>query len=125
LKYCVGAEEGIYAWVAANYALGTLGGDPNDTTGIIELGGASVQVRCLACCITLRNQSSFSKTCWVLTVLLFFIKQVTLVTGEPVPLEFSHVLKFGDVSYNLYSHSFLHLGLVSSARKHYPLSTFS
>uniref|UniRef100_A0A804LWC0 Apyrase 6 n=1 Tax=Zea mays TaxID=4577 RepID=A0A804LWC0_MAIZE len=74
-----GAEEGIYAWVAANYALGTLGGDPNDTTGIIELGGASIQV--------------------------------TLVTGEPVPPKFSHMLKFGDVSYNLYSHSFLHLGL--------------
>ncbi|KAL6859371.1 hypothetical protein ACP4OV_017630 [Aristida adscensionis] len=74
-----GAEEGIYAWVAANYALGTLGGDPSDTTGIIELGGASAQV--------------------------------TFVTGEPLPPEFSHVLKFGDVVYNLYSHSFLHLGL--------------
>ncbi|KAG2578990.1 probable apyrase 5 isoform X2 [Panicum virgatum] len=74
-----GAEEGIYAWVAANYALGTLGGDPHDTTGIIELGGASVQV--------------------------------TFVTGEPLPPEFSHVLKFGDVSYNLYSHSFLQFGL--------------
>ncbi|CAL5012668.1 unnamed protein product [Urochloa decumbens] len=73
------AEEGIYAWVAANYALGTLGGDPHDTTGIIELGGASVQV--------------------------------TFVTGEPLPPEFSHVLEFGDVSYNLYSHSFLQLGL--------------
>ncbi|KAL6596257.1 hypothetical protein ACP70R_047621 [Stipagrostis hirtigluma subsp. patula] len=74
-----GAEEGIYAWVAANYALGTLGGDPHDTTGIIELGGASVQV--------------------------------TFVTDERLPLEFSHVLKFGDVVYNLYSHSVLHLGL--------------
>lgn len=50
---------------------------------------------------------------------LFLIKQVTLVTGEPVPPEFSHVLKFGDVSYNLYSHSFLHLGLVSCARKYW------
>ncbi|KAF3789353.1 putative apyrase 6 [Nymphaea thermarum] len=39
-----GADEGIYAWVAANYALGTLGGDPHETTGIIELGGASAQV---------------------------------------------------------------------------------
>ncbi|XP_062191893.1 probable apyrase 6 isoform X2 [Phragmites australis] len=73
-----GAEEGIYAWVAANYALGTLGGDSQDTTGIIELGGASVQV--------------------------------TFVTGEPLPPEFAHVVKFGDVTYNLYSHSFLHLG---------------
>ncbi|TVU05744.1 hypothetical protein EJB05_48925 [Eragrostis curvula] len=73
-----GAEEGIYAWVAANYALGTLGGDSRETTGIIELGGASIQV--------------------------------TFATGESLPPEFSHVIKFGDVTYNLYSHSFLHLG---------------
>ncbi|KAI3939651.1 hypothetical protein MKW92_025013 [Papaver armeniacum] len=39
-----GSDEGMYAWVAANYALGTLGGDPQHTTGIIELGGASAQV---------------------------------------------------------------------------------
>ncbi|XP_058107594.1 probable apyrase 6 isoform X1 [Magnolia sinica] len=39
-----GEEEGIYAWVAANYALGTLGGDPQETTGLIELGGASAQI---------------------------------------------------------------------------------
>uniref|UniRef100_A0A0D9X874 Apyrase n=1 Tax=Leersia perrieri TaxID=77586 RepID=A0A0D9X874_9ORYZ len=72
------AEEGMYAWIAANYALGTLGDDSKDTTGIIELGGASVQV--------------------------------TFVTDKPLPPEFSHTLKFGDVTYNLYSHSFLHLG---------------
>lgn len=40
----VGSDEGMYAWVVANYALGTLGGDPQHTTGIIELGGASAQV---------------------------------------------------------------------------------
>jgi apyrase len=73
-----GAEEGIYAWVAANYAQGTLGGDSRETTGIIELGGASVQV--------------------------------TFATGESLPPEFSHVIKFGDATYILYSHSFLHLG---------------
>lgn len=39
-----GSDEGLYAWVVANYALGTLGGDPHQTTGIIELGGASAQV---------------------------------------------------------------------------------
>lgn len=30
--------------MVANYALGTLGSDPLQTTGIIELGGASAQV---------------------------------------------------------------------------------
>ncbi|KAG8084504.1 hypothetical protein GUJ93_ZPchr0010g9976 [Zizania palustris] len=39
-----GSYEGIYAWVAANYALGTLGGDPHKAIGIIELGGASAQL---------------------------------------------------------------------------------
>ncbi|KAG8087576.1 hypothetical protein GUJ93_ZPchr0010g11155 [Zizania palustris] len=73
-----GAVEGMYAWIAANYALGTLGDNSQDTTGIIELGGASVQV--------------------------------TFVTDKPLPPEFSQTLKFGDATYNLYSHSFLHLG---------------
>lgn len=39
-----GEEEGFYAWVAANHALGTLGGEPQETTGIVELGGPSLQV---------------------------------------------------------------------------------
>ncbi|CAA7401918.1 unnamed protein product [Spirodela intermedia] len=73
-----GTDEGIYAWVAANYALGSLGGDPQHTTGIIELGGASAQV--------------------------------TFFSSEPLPSEFTYVLQFGKVTYNLYSHSFLHFG---------------
>lgn len=43
-KVIPGSDEAIYAWVAANYALGTLGGDPHKTIGIIELGGASAQL---------------------------------------------------------------------------------
>ena len=39
-----GEEEGFYAWVAANYALGALGSEPQETTGIVEFGGASLQV---------------------------------------------------------------------------------
>lgn len=73
-----GSDEGIYAWVVANHALGSLGGDPQETTGIIELGGASAQV--------------------------------TFVSSEPVPPEFSHTLRFGNVTYNLYSHSLLDFG---------------
>lgn len=43
-KVIPGSDEGVYAWVAANYALGTLGGVPQQTIGIIELGGASAQL---------------------------------------------------------------------------------
>lgn len=32
LLIVVGSDEGIYAWVLANYALGTLGGDSQKTT---------------------------------------------------------------------------------------------
>lgn len=73
-----GSDEGLYAWVIANYALGTLGGDPQQTTGIIELGGASAQV--------------------------------TFVSNEPIPPEFSRTVKFGNFTYHLYSHSMLHFG---------------
>ncbi|KAK9750767.1 hypothetical protein RND81_02G220400 [Saponaria officinalis] len=73
-----GSDEGLYAWVVANYAFGTLGGDPQQTTGIIELGGASAQV--------------------------------AFVSSESVPSEFSHTLKYGNSTYNLYSNSLLHFG---------------
>jgi len=73
-----GSDEGLYAWVVANYALGTLGGDPAQTTGIIELGGASAQV--------------------------------IFVSNEPMPPEYSRKVKFGNITYNLYSHSLLQFG---------------
>ncbi|CAA7031174.1 unnamed protein product [Microthlaspi erraticum] len=73
-----GSDEGIYAWVVANHALGSLGGDPLKTTGIVELGGASAQV--------------------------------TFVSSEVVPPEFSRTISYGNVSYKLYSHSFLNFG---------------
>ncbi|KAJ6429426.1 hypothetical protein OIU84_020952 [Salix udensis] len=73
-----GSDEGLYAWVIANHALGALGGDPLKTTGIIELGGASAQV--------------------------------TFVSTDPVPPEFSRTVEFGNITYNIYSHSFLNFG---------------
>ncbi|KAF7831555.1 putative apyrase 6 [Senna tora] len=39
-----GEEQGISSWVAVNYALGNLGREPQETTGIVELGGDSLQV---------------------------------------------------------------------------------
>ncbi|KAL3631168.1 hypothetical protein CASFOL_024152 [Castilleja foliolosa] len=73
-----GSDEGLYAWVVANYALGTLGTEPSQTTGIIELGGASAQV--------------------------------TFVSDEHMPPEFSRKIKYGNFTYNLYSHSLLQFG---------------
>lgn len=37
-------DKGIYSWIAANYALGTLGAKPQQTTGILQLDAASLQV---------------------------------------------------------------------------------
>lgn len=34
------------------------------------------------------------------------------MSNEPVPSEFSRTISFGNVSYSLYSHSFLHFGQV-------------
>jgi len=39
-----GHDEGLYAWLAANYAAGTLYEPPEKTVGVVELGGASAQV---------------------------------------------------------------------------------
>ena len=40
-----GKEEGLFAWLALNYALGHLDARrPSSTAGLVELGGASVQV---------------------------------------------------------------------------------
>ena len=39
-----GEDEGLYAWLAANYAAGTLYEPPEKTVGVVELGGASAQV---------------------------------------------------------------------------------
>ncbi|KAG2265998.1 hypothetical protein Bca52824_073077 [Brassica carinata] len=85
-----GSDEGIYAWVIANYAFGSLGGDPLQTTGIVELGGAS------ALCTGLTFSRPF----------LF----VAFVSSEVVPPEFSRTISYVGVAYKIYSHSFLHYG---------------
>lgn len=51
-----GEEQGVYAWVSANYALGTLMSEPQETTGVVELGGTSLQVYTLRSFDLIRNQ---------------------------------------------------------------------
>ena len=38
-----GSEEGLFAWLAINYQLGTLT-NPKESVGVLDMGGASVQV---------------------------------------------------------------------------------
>ncbi|CAD5312681.1 unnamed protein product [Arabidopsis thaliana] len=80
-----GSDEGIYSWITANYALGSLGTDPLETTGIVELGGASAQV--------------------------------TFVSSEHVPPEYSRTIAYGNISYTIYSHSFLDYGKDAALKK--------
>jgi apyrase len=41
------------------------------------------------------------------------LSQVAFVSTEPVPPEFSRTVEFGNITYNIYSHSFLNLGQVN------------
>ena len=41
------------------------------------------------------------------------LSQVAFVSTEPVPPEFSRTVEFGNITYNIYSHSFLSLGQVN------------
>lgn len=47
-----------------------------------------------------------------LGMIFFSFIQVTFVSSEPMPPQFARPVKFGNVTYNLYSHSFLHYGQV-------------
>ncbi|KAM1100447.1 hypothetical protein ACFX15_006685 [Malus domestica] len=72
-RFIPGEEQGVYAWVSANYALGTLTSEPQETTGVVELGGTSLQVT-------------------------FAAKQSRQVNSSP-----SRIIKLFGVTYHLYS----------------------
>ncbi|TXG73425.1 hypothetical protein EZV62_002004 [Acer yangbiense] len=54
-----GQEKGVFAWIAANYALGSLGGEPRETTGVVELDADSLQVHSFL--------GSFAKIVWLVS----------------------------------------------------------
>lgn len=39
-----GQDEGLYSWLAVNYALGYLGNKPEETAGVVSLGRSAMQV---------------------------------------------------------------------------------
>jgi guanosine-diphosphatase len=89
-----GAEEGVYAWITANYLLNTIRADsPKDTPtyAVLDLGGASTQIV---------FEPAFTKP------------DETLIDGEH-----KYDLDFGGKKRVLYQHSYLGYGLMR-ARAH-------
>lgn len=95
-----GKDEGVYAWITANYLLETIKADtPKDTPtyAVLDLGGASTQIVFEP---TFSSSSSSSDQ-----------KQ------QLEPGEHKYDLKFGGRTHVLYQHSYLGYGLMR-ARKH-------
>ncbi|KAL4263475.1 GDA1/CD39 NTPase family protein [Pleurotus pulmonarius] len=89
-----GKDEGVYAWITANYLLNTIRADtPTDTPtyAVLDLGGASTQIV---------FEPKFSQP------------DSSLVEGEH-----KYDLTFGGKTHVLYQHSYLGYGLMR-ARKH-------
>ncbi|KAH9480837.1 putative guanosine-diphosphatase [Psilocybe cubensis] len=89
-----GKDEGVYAWITANYLLGTIKADaPKDMTthAVLDLGGASTQI-------------VFEP--------VFTSPDKRLEEGEH-----KYELKFGGRTHTLYQHSYLGYGLMR-ARMH-------
>ncbi|MBL7479382.1 multidrug DMT transporter permease [Legionella bononiensis] len=43
-KTITGTDEALYDWLSVNYHLGTLQKSPNESVGVMDMGGASVQI---------------------------------------------------------------------------------
>ena len=81
-----GMDEGAYMWLTMNYLLGNVGRGFGDTVGSIDLGGGSVQ-------------------------------QAYAVSDEAAaaaPPGYVQEMRLGDVTYNVYVHSYLGYGLMAA-----------
>ncbi|KAF8161851.1 nucleoside phosphatase GDA1/CD39 [Pholiota molesta] len=96
-----GKDEGVYAWITANYLLDTINaGAPKDTPtyAVLDLGGASTQI-------------VFEPT--------FAAPDQTLEDGEH-----KYALSFGGRTHVLYQHSYLGYGLMRARRHVHRLVAF-
>ncbi|KAJ5771204.1 uncharacterized protein N7511_003255 [Penicillium nucicola] len=89
-----GKDEGVYAWITANYLLGKIGGpDDTPTAAVFDLGGGSTQIV---------FQPTFEKS---------------KSGGMPerlAPGDHKYDLSFGGRDFELYQHSHLGYGLMSA-----------
>jgi guanosine-diphosphatase len=91
-----GKDEGVYAWITANYLLDNF--SKGDTLAVLDLGGASTQI-------------VFEPT--------FADKESKMVEGEH-----KYELKFGGKKYELYQHSYLGYGLMRARMSVHKLVNF-
>lgn len=89
-----GEQEGVYAWITANYLLGKIGGpDKTPTAAVLDLGGGSTQIV---------FQPTFPETA---------------SGGLPNKLadgDHKYELSFGGRDFTLYQHSYLGYGLMEA-----------
>jgi guanosine-diphosphatase len=95
-----GKDEGVFAWMTANYLLGAIGGGgaPESSFAVLDLGGASTQIV---------FEPTFAKP------------DASLVEGEH-----KYDLTFGGKAYTLYQHSYLGYGLMRARQSVHRLVDF-